>query len=266
MNKKGMTRPTNYWQYEIWGDGVYTWETTPDLRRADINWVEMGPEVTEILTSRPDSPEFGQPLAKIRCTDTLMNWFSWPIHKIYIPTPNFQQPRGGQSDMYIFRLAETCLLRAEAAYWKGDLNAAAADINAVRKRAHAPAISSEDVTIDYIFDERARELFTEVPRHSEMVRVSYIMARQNLNGYSLDNFSSKNWFYDRVMKVNSFYSPDPVTGEPQSYMGRIMAMNPHHVLWPVPQSAITGNTMGTINQNEGYFGAENNVSPLTVIE
>src|SRR5690606_18957491 len=44
---------------------------------------------------------------------------------------------GENGDWYIFRLAETFLLRAEAYYWKGDLASAAADINMVRERAQA---------------------------------------------------------------------------------------------------------------------------------
>ena len=38
----------------------------------------------------------------------------------------------------------------------------------------------------------------------------------------------------------------------------------HHLLWPVPASAINANTKGVINQNIGYPGAEKNVEPLKV--
>ena len=40
----------------------------------------------------------------------------------------------------------------------------------------------------------------------------------------------------------------------------------HHVLWPVPENAIKTNTGGVINQNIGYPGAENNITPLKVGE
>jgi len=43
-------------------------------------------------------------------------------------------------------------------------------------------------------------------------------------------------------------------------------MAPFHVLWPIPESIITANTLGTINQNLGYDGAEYNVPPLETIE
>lgn len=64
-------------------------------------------------------------------------------------------------DWYLFRLAETYLLRAEAYYWLNQTDKAAADINSVRVRAKADPIVASQVSIDYILDERARELFAE---------------------------------------------------------------------------------------------------------
>lgn len=157
-------------------------------------------------------------------------------------------------------MAETFLLRAEAHFWNDNPGLAANDINEVRERAGALPISSGDVDIDLIFDERARELFTESPRHSELVRASYIMASKNINGYNLGNFSENNWFYDRVMERNVFFQINLTWGN-QSYH-----LAPHNILWPIPETAITENTQGVINQNEGYAGAENNEPPLETIE
>lgn len=262
-NGNGYTRTTDFWHYKIWEDATYTWETTPDLRRADKNWIEMGDQEAEIITARVASPNFGQPLSKKyfgSLADTMDTWFSFPIYKTYTPTPNFNLPRGGQGDKYIFRLAETYLLRAEAYYWKGETGLAADDINKVRGRAQAPLISAADVTIDYIFDERARELYTEEPRHTEMVRVSFIFAKLNRDGYSLATISSSNWFYDRVMRVNYFFSPPRY-----SFRGVEAHLAPHHMLWPISQEVITANTLGRINQNAGYDGAELNEAPLETV-
>lgn len=256
-------RTTDFWHYRIWEDENYTWETTPDERRADINWVEMGDQIAEITVCDEESPFFGEPFNLDwynSLHDTTDTWYSWPIYKTWVPTPNLDRPRGGQADWYLFRLAGTYLLRAEAYFWKGNLQAAADDINAIRERANAPLISASDVTLDYIFDERARELYMEVPRHSEMVRASYIMAAENQDGYNLQNFSNNNWFYDRVMKLNNHYH------EPRlQWYGNTAWIEPHNVLWPIPQSVISANTQAQINQNIGYDGAEFNVDPIQSI-
>lgn len=259
----GDVRVNHYFNYSIWEDNTFTWETTPDMRRADHNWIEMGDSISEIITVREGSPNFGEPLTKNyykNLADTTDTWFSWPYYKLYVPTPNNAQPRGGPGDWYIFRLAETYLLRAEAYFWKGQLSLAADDINMVRGRANAPLITNAEVTIDYIFDERARELYAEEPRHSEMVRVSYIFGQLNRDGYDLSTLSENNWYYDRVMRVNHFYKSPAY-----QFFGNTATMNPNHFLWPIPQEVITANTLGVINQNVGYDGAELNVPPQEVI-
>ncbi len=259
----GDVRTNNYWHYKIWEDENYTWQTTPDLRRADCNWIEMGDSIAEIITWNPTSPNYGQPLNRIyykSLNDTIDTWYPWAHNKIFVPTTNYHQPHGGQGDWYIFRLAETYLLRAEAYYFKDQLGLAAADINMVRDRANAPLISASDVTIDYIFEERARELYAEEMRHSEMVRVSFQLAKLNKEGYGMANISQKNWFHDRVMRVNEHYHA------PKYFFWGVEAtLHPEHMLWPIPQDVITSNTLGRINQNVGYDGAEFNVPPLEVI-
>lgn len=63
------------------------------------------------------------------------------------------------------------MLRAEAKFQKGDRQGAADDINEVRERAHAPLISAADVDLDYILDERARELYGEERRWNTLLRI-----------------------------------------------------------------------------------------------
>ena len=259
----GDIRTNFFYNYWLWNEKGYKWDNTPDLRRAASNWIEMGDSISEIITVRDGSPNFGEPLSKKyykSLADTTDTWYPWPYHKIFVPTPNFSQPYGGQGDWYIFRLAETYLLRAEAYFHKGQFDLAANDINKVRERSQAPLITVSDVSIDYIFDERARELYAEEPRHSEMVRVSFIFAKLNKNGYSLENVSKKNWYHDRVMEYNHFYHP-PV----YRFWDNTATLYPQHMLWPIPQDVITANTLGRINQNIGYDGAELNEPVLETI-
>lgn len=249
----GYARPTPYYLYEIW-------DFDNDLRRSDENWVEWD----EIVYNNPASVDFGEPIDRANFAvpvDTFQHSYSFPHYKTFIPEQDpAAAPFGGNGDAYIFRLAETYLLRAEAHFWNGNLSLAADDINRVRQRAGTLPVSSVDMDIALIFDERARELFVEAPRHSELVRASYIMASNNINGYSLDNFSENNWFYDRVMEKNVFFQINLTWGA-QSYR-----LSPHNVLWPIPETAITENTMGVINQNDGYPGTENNEPPIETIE
>lgn len=251
---------SDYHAYDIWTTGNYTWETTPDLRRANINWVDRN----EYFYNNPASVQFGELVDpknfSIDPRAFPVRFYPTPHYKIFVPNHPDQPgiPYGSNGDWYIFRLAETYLLRAEAYYWKGDLSAAASDINIVRARAKAPLISASDVTIDFIFDERARELSLEEPRQNELNRVSYIMAKKGMNGYSLSNIATKNWFYDRVKGRNEIYTRE-------NYW-RVFHIEPYHFQWPIDDKLINANTLGRINQNIGYVGAERNEPVLESID
>jgi hypothetical protein len=249
-----------YHSYDIWAEGGYSSRNTPDLRRADINWVDNH----EFIYNNPASVDYGTPINPLNYatpSDSVSSLFPIAFYKSWMPHEKTYtgHPMGGNGDWYVFRLAETYLIRAEAYYWKGQPDLAVNDINKVRQRANAVPVTAGDVTIDYIFDERARELFIEEMRHTEMVRVSYIMAKSNRGGYTLANFNEKNWFHDRVMQKNIFYQLETI-GTYTFYMA------PYHALWPISVNVITANTLGHINQNEGYEGAQTNITPLETIE
>jgi hypothetical protein len=249
----GYARPSNYVNYEIWKD------CGDDLRHdPDTNWMPM----SKVLHNNPASAYFGQPVTKeyTNPIDTFQAWFPWPHYKIYVEDEERpDQPYGGHSDWYVFRLAETYLLRAEAYWWKGDKTSAAADINKVRERALAPPVDPADVTLEYILDERARELYAEETRKGVLTRISFVMAENNMNGYSMETFHENNYLYDRVVEKNNFYNAGYSWGSNEFKIG------PHHVLWPIPQDVIDDNPGGVINQNLGYPGAENNIPPKTEI-
>jgi hypothetical protein len=242
----GWTRGNNHFNYEIWTDNT-------DLRHNDLNWWSM----KDYKITNPASKFLGQTIRKQDCTDTIVGLYPFMANKLVIKDDiNLVQPQGGISDLYIYRLAETYLLRAEAYFYKGDLVKAATDINAVRGRAKARLIAPGEVTIDFIMDERSRELFLEEPRKCELTRVSYILADQKMMGYSRSNLTTKNYYYDRKMAVDNFYRDDVLYGD---YHYRL---SPYNILWPIPLSSILANVNGQINQNSGYSGSETNVAPL----
>ena len=125
----------------------------------------------------------------------------------------------------VYRLAETYLIAAEAAYFLGKLPEAVALINTVRERAAAtPAdvaamdITAADLSLDFILDERARELTGENTRWLDLVRTNKLLERVRLhNKEAASNILAK------------------------------------HTLRPIPQSQIDAVTTGTTYpQNTGW--------------
>ena len=254
---------SDWHSYRIWEENGFTYKTTPDLRRADINWYDR----EEIRYNNPASVQYRQLFESKNMDNPTEYWariYPMPFYKTYSPKKIGQtgQPFGSNGDWYIFRLAETYLLRAEAYYWLGQLDNAAKDINVVRQRANALPITAANVTLDYIFDESARELFAESPRQNELNRVSYILAKRGEKGYSLATISEKNWFYDRVSKLNDFY----LRSTEVNSLGQSPNIQPYHFQWPISDAIITANTLGRINQNKGYVGAASNKPALETIE
>jgi hypothetical protein len=113
------------------------------------------------------------------------------------------------------------------------------------------------VDIGTILDERARELYYEEPRKTELTRVAFTFAKtgKSYRGktYNAANFHTSNFWYDRVMDKNIFYKLNV-----KNVRGDAYTISPYHALWPIPRTAILANPNGWINQNLGYAGSETN--------
>ena len=77
-------------------------------------------------------------------------------------------PSNMSNDYPLIRLSDIILIKAEAAFRQGKLDAALAAINQVRTRANMPAFTS--LTLDDIYNERGYELFAEASRRTDMIR------------------------------------------------------------------------------------------------
>jgi len=121
------------------------------------------------------------------------------------------------NDQVYLRLADTYLLLAEAYFKNNDPVNAAIYINEVRQRANASLISSSEVTLDFILDERARELFSEEERRYTLLRNNEWERRTNLY-----NINASGKMIDRDK------------------------------LYPIPQSFIDANLDNHIDNNPGY--------------
>ncbi|AXT55937.1 RagB/SusD family nutrient uptake outer membrane protein [Aquimarina sp. AD1] len=75
-------------------------------------------------------------------------------------------------DFPLFRLADIYLMYAEANLrgGGGDPNTALGYINDLRNRSNASTVVSSDVDLDFIIDERARELYWEGHRRQDLIR------------------------------------------------------------------------------------------------
>lgn len=223
----GFQRPSSYFYNELWTKSGAT-----DIRDSEFNIVR------DFRVNNPDSPSNGDFVVANNLiilktyTDTARNFY--PVlaknsdpgkHPLELYAENQEIPgsllssaRTTYRDHYSMRLAETYLLRAEAHLGNGDAALAAADINMVRRRSNAPDVSPADVDIDYILDERLRELYYEEFRLLTLMRLGKLVERTRAYNYE--------------------------------YVGS--TIQDHHNLWPIPLSEIEANIEADLRQNPGY--------------
>jgi len=98
----------------------------------------------------------------------------------------------------VYRLAETYLIAAEAAFLLGDIDAARGYLNIVRKRAERDdpdepemidqmIIKKNQVTAGFILDERGRELIGELNRWYDLKRFGKLEERMKWPNLYYDN-------------------------------------------------------------------------------
>jgi len=119
------------------------------------------------------------------------------------------------NNVYVFRLAEQYLIRAEARAQQSNVTGAVDDINVLRKRAKAPLISSstQSQILSLIEDERKYELSFEGHRWYDLVRTG------------------------RAATVMPLFNS---------------SWKKAYELWPIPQREIQNNPALEGNQNPGY--------------
>ena len=128
------------------------------------------------------------------------------------------------TDIPLIRLAEIYLNYAEAVLrgGGGDLNTAAARINELRERAYGNSsgnITSSDLSLQFVLDERSKELYWEGQRRTDLVRY--------------DQFTSATYLW-------------PFKGNEPTGVG----VDSYRNLYPLPANVISINP--NLSQNEGY--------------
>lgn len=280
----GHCRLTYFAQHPLWKvNGV---EDDVDLRHNHEvgNWMRMTDFKYNDKWSNngEDAEYYGKNLrlydddGTLLCSDTIRSWFDYPYYKLYIrdtkehaieTSNSFTQTLGSCNDMYLYRLAEVYLLRAEARFFQDNNQGATEDVNTVRRRAKASQYYTS-VNIGDIMNERARELYLEEWRNTELKRVSYELAQSGKpdewgNTYSLDNWDKQegtdeqggSYWYQRIIHY-SLYNKGAIVsnGKTLNY-----TMDKRNMYWPIPQSAIDANSARPLHQNYGYTGYDASV-------
>lgn len=132
---------------------------------------------------------------------------------------------GMLKDFILMRYGETYLLLAEAQFKQSKLAEAAASINVLRNRAHAPLITASKITLNSILDERARELVGEENRRMTLMRTGMLAKR--------------------ALRLNQ----DPNCPKPLAGLDSVNFKKP---LLPIPQTEIDLNKDAKLEQNPGY--------------
>lgn len=151
----------------------------------------------------------------------------YPSFKKWINVNKTTTTNADFGDAMIIRLAEMYMIAAEAYLQLGDKANAASMINVIRKRAAIPGhetemeITAGDVDINFILDERARELAGEQQRWYDLKRV----------------YHDKQAWVDYIKKWN----PD------------MTLIQSHHWLRPIPKAELDAiENAAEFGQNEGY--------------
>ncbi|WP_321517535.1 RagB/SusD family nutrient uptake outer membrane protein [uncultured Bacteroides sp.] len=140
-------------------------------------------------------------------------------------------------DVPMMRFGETYLLLAEAYLGLSKTSEAAAAINVLRTRAFGSPllgqVSASQINIDFILDERARELIGEENRRYTLMRTGQLQKRAAMNK-------------DFVAANNSLSNSSLEASYAISNTDKIQN------LWPIPKTEIDLNKDGKLEQNPGY--------------
>jgi len=211
--------PTMYVRNIIW-EGIMG----EDMRNAEHNIIRT------FYYNNPAFPDlYGKPVPQellVANDYNLTNYF--PLF-FKLTTDKFVGTDQGEDnsnlfrDEYAIRLPETILLRAEAQFRLGNLQQACDDVNMIRKRAKCSyLVTPKEMSLDFILDERARELYVEECRWNTLLRMGGTIA------------------IDRIKKYT--YHTDVTNA----------TLNFTYNLWPIPQQVIDRNKDVVLPQNPGW--------------
>ncbi|MGV3530580.1 MAG: RagB/SusD family nutrient uptake outer membrane protein [Flavisolibacter sp.] len=205
-------------------EGLKNSYTKENWKVGDTVWAATGVERGSIVDAEFKSLSGGHNFNLL--PEATRNNNDWPYSlKFAFCDPGFPTTTESHQDQIYMRLAETILIRAEARGRLGDYAGAASDINLLRDRAHAKRVTVADFGaglndfLNYILDERSRELLVEEQRR-----------------YTLLRMGGQAFFFPRVSKMNTISEN----------------LSLRDTLYPIPQSVIDANITTRMEQNPGW--------------
>jgi hypothetical protein len=191
---------------------VYGLYETNDMRNSQYNLKR------KYYYNNPASTYYGQQIPYVG-SDTIFK-IAPNTTKWYQFDPKDEFGFAMVKDFILMRLGETYLLQAEAQFRQGKLTEAANSINVIRARANATPVTAAQINLDFILDERARELLAEENRRMTLMRTGALVTRtQRYNTQTIN----------------------PIVG-----------INAKNLLLPIPKSEIDLNKDALLEQNPGY--------------
>lgn len=210
------------------------WATDEDIaawRADDPNGIKTETIVSKTVAEGGIAPSNGQPASyKDRRTQDFGNAAIKKFDDYTETSIANRSTTCSMHDVVLARLGEAYLIAAEAYYKKGDMKQAAEMINNLRQRPGtiksgyetAMHVDAADITIDFILDERARELAGEYVRWTDLKRTHKLI--EYVTEYNEDG-----------VELSALTGPD----------------GKYKILRPIPQAAIDLN-QAHVEQNPGY--------------
>lgn len=193
------TKESFKWQYTVVGDTAIYYPGY-NMSANEINRLTQNREGNKYIIFTPEAYD---------------GYKIFPTMTKFLDRSRAQYNDDSDRSYIIFRLSETYLLASEAAYMLGDNANAAKYINVIRERArnkettaaNALDVAAGDITLNFILEERTRELLGEHCRWADLARTGTLLTRVRK--------------YDDGVAKSNIVSKDQLRPIPQSQINRV---------------------------------------------